>query len=146
MFLCDSLKFWPFSWCYLCAPLQHRCLIHNCFALSEKTCNLKISMFFFATKGDMKPSSGLSRVRKDPYLRRKRVEVCFLQVVPQALNLLDQEVDVWPGSSRVGDDHTEEVDLVTLWLVANHRSPRLHHHCLDLWGHLLREAYIALLY
>lgn len=69
------------------------------------------------------------------------IQVWFLQVVPQPLNLLDQEVDVWPGSRRVGDDHAEEVDLVSLWLVTHHSSARLHHHRLDLWGHLLWWRY-----
>lgn len=59
--------------------------------------------------------------------------------MPQSLNLLDQEIDVWPGGGRVGDDHAKEVDLISLWLVTHHRSARLHHHCFDLRSHLLQK-------
>lgn len=43
-----------------------------------------------------------------------------LQVVADPLYLVDEEVDVRLGGRRVGDDHTEEVDLIGLWLVAHH--------------------------
>lgn len=62
--------------------------------------------------------------------------MCVLQIVPQSFNLLNQEVDVRPGGSGVGDDHAKEVDFVSLGLVAHHGGPGLHHHCLDLRGHL----------
>ena len=59
-----------------------------------------------------------------------------LQVMAQPLDLIDEEVDVRLGGGRVGDDHAEEVDLLTLGLVAHHGGPRLHHQRLDLGGHL----------
>lgn len=46
-----------------------------------------------------------------------------LQVVADPLYLVDEEVDVRLGGCRVGDDHTEEVDLIGLWLVAHHGGP-----------------------
>lgn len=46
-----------------------------------------------------------------------------LQVVADPLHLVDEEVDVGLGGCRVGDDHTEEVDLIGLWLVAHHGGP-----------------------
>lgn len=56
----------------------------------------------------------------------------------QPLDLLDQEVDVRPAGSRVGNDHAEEIDFISLWLVTHHGGTRLHHPRLDLWGHLLQ--------
>ena len=60
----------------------------------------------------------------------------LLQVVAQSLDLVDQEVDVGARGRRVGDDHAEEVDLLTLRLVAHHGGPTLHHQSLDLRSHL----------
>lgn len=64
----------------------------------------------------------------------------LLQVLSQSFDLLYEEVDVGPGGSGVGDDHAKEVDLVSLRLVAHHSGPGLHHHRLDLRGHLSRKA------
>lgn len=60
-----------------------------------------------------------------------------LQVVGEPLDLIDEEVDVRLGDRRIGDDHSEEVYFIALRLVAHHGGPRLHHHGLDLWRHLL---------
>lgn len=60
-------------------------------------------------------------------LRKNSGWISGLQVVPQSLDLIHQEVDVGAGCSGVGDDHAEEVDLVPLRLVAHHGRPRLHH-------------------
>ena len=60
----------------------------------------------------------------------------LLQVVAQSLDLVDQEVDVGARGRRVGDHHAEEVDLLTLRLVAHHGGPTLHHQGLDLRSHL----------
>lgn len=49
--------------------------------------------------------------------------MCHLQVIADPLYLVDEEVDVRLGGRRVGDDHTEEVDLIGLWLVAHHGGP-----------------------
>lgn len=50
--------------------------------------------------------------------------------------LLNEEVDVFEGRSRVRDHHPEKVDFVALWLVADHRGPVLHHPGLDHRSHL----------
>lgn len=68
-------------------------------------------------------------------LERRRLS--GLQVVTEPLYLIDEEVDVRLGNRRVGDDHSEEVYFIALRLVAHHGGPRLHHHGLDLWCHLL---------
>lgn len=58
------------------------------------------------------------------------------QVLSESLDLLDEEVDVRLGGSVVGDDHAEEIDFVSLRLVAHHGGAALHHHRFDLWRHL----------
>lgn len=39
----------------------------------------------------------------------------------------------------IGDDHAEEVDFVSLRLVAHHGGAALHHHRFDLRRHLEEE-------
>lgn len=46
-----------------------------------------------------------------------------LQVLTQPLDLIDEEVDVGLSDRGVGDDHSEEVDVVALRLVAHHGGP-----------------------
>lgn len=60
----------------------------------------------------------------------------FLKILSQSLNLFNEEVNVFKGSSWVGDDHTEEVDLVSLRLIAHHGRPVLHHSGFDYRGNL----------
>lgn len=67
------------------------------------------------------------------------VRAGLLQIPPESFDFLHQEVDIGSRRGRVGDDHAKEVDLLPLRLVAHHRGARLHHHGLDLWGHLLEE-------
>lgn len=57
----------------------------------------------------------------------------------QALDLIDEEVDVGLCGCGVGNHHAEEVDFVGLRLVAHHGGPRFHHHGFDLWRHLVEE-------
>lgn len=67
-----------------------------------------------------------------------RLNAPQLQVLSESLDLLDEEVDVRLGGSVIGDDHAEEVDLVSLRLVAHHGGAALHHHGFDLRRHLDR--------
>ncbi len=60
----------------------------------------------------------------------------FLKILSQSLNLFNEEVNVFKGSSWVGDDHTEEVDLVSLRLIAHHGRSVLHHSGFDYRGNL----------
>lgn len=60
----------------------------------------------------------------------------FLKILSQSLNLFNEEVNVFKGSSWVGDDHTEEVDLVSLRLIAHHGRSILHHSGFDHRGNL----------
>lgn len=57
-------------------------------------------------------------------------------VLPQSLDLIQQEVNVPWRHNRVGDGHPEEVREVTQGLVLNHQGPRLHHFGFDLWCNL----------
>lgn len=57
----------------------------------------------------------------------------------QALDLIDEEVDVGLRGCGVGNHHAEEVDFVGLRLVAHHGGPGFHHHGFDLWCHLVEE-------
>ena len=45
----------------------------------------------------------------------------------ESFDLLDEEVDVLESGGGVGDDHPEEVHLVSLGLVAHHGGAVLHH-------------------
>lgn len=65
--------------------------------------------------------------------------LCFSEVLTESLDFLDEKVDILEGGSRVGDDHAEEVDLVSLGLVAHHRAATLHHHGFDFGCHLAKE-------
>lgn len=63
----------------------------------------------------------------------------FLKVLAQSLNLFDEEVNICKCSSWVGDDHAEEVDLVSLRLIAHHGRSVLHHSGFDDRGHLQQK-------
>lgn len=62
-----------------------------------------------------------------------------LQVLSESLDLFDEEVNVLEGGGRVGDDHAEEVDFVSLWLVAHHGCPVLHHPSFDRRSNLRKK-------
>lgn len=63
----------------------------------------------------------------------------MLQVLSEALDLFDEEVDVLEGGGWVGDDHSEEVDFVCLRLVAHHGRPVLHHPSFDCRSNLVKK-------
>ena len=54
-----------------------------------------------------------------------------LQVVAQAVHLVEEEVDVGVGDGRRGDDVAEEVGPVVQRLVAHHQRAGLHHAALE---------------
>lgn len=59
-----------------------------------------------------------------------------LKVLAQSFDLLDEKVDILEGGGRIGDHHAEKVDLVPLWLVADHGRAVLHHPGFYHGGHL----------
>ena len=65
-----------------------------------------------------------------------------LKVLPQPLDLRDDEVHVLCGGGGVGNDHPEEVDAVAVGLVANQQRTLLHHALFDLRGNLQNRAMI----
>lgn len=46
-----------------------------------------------------------------------------LQILAQPFNLIDEEVDVGLRGREVGHHHPEEVDFISLRLVAHHGGP-----------------------
>lgn len=58
------------------------------------------------------------------------------QIPSQFLDLIQEEVQVPAGDSRIGDDLPEEVDPGSMGLVSHHHGAPPHHLFLDGWGHL----------
>lgn len=58
------------------------------------------------------------------------------QIPSQFLYLIQEEVQVLAGDSRIGDNLPEEVDVGSLGLVSHHHGAPPDHLFLDGWGHL----------
>ena len=62
-----------------------------------------------------------------------------LQLLPEPLDFVQQEVDIRVRRGAVGYDHAEEVGFIAQWLIPDHGTSFLHHHCFDFRRHLVKQ-------
>lgn len=65
------------------------------------------------------------------------------QIPSQFLDLIQEEVQVLAGDSRIGDNLPEEVDPGSMGLVSHHHGAPPHHLFLNGWGHLGRNTILG---
>lgn len=59
--------------------------------------------------------------------KRQIIKEAILEIVTETVHLFNEEINIDFGDGLIGNDTTEEVGQLALWLVANHQSTGRHH-------------------